>query len=119
MKAWGGPLVIHELVQLPEGRIGTKWMDELLPATSTEVTTIPENSTKIETLPSHSFLLTFDVTPITSGGKLSVCLLPSIDKGMQDACEWKLDGAEKRAQYSFAGDWTTRERSLREGGAPQ
>ena len=38
---------------------------------------------------------------------------------MQDACEWKLDGAEKRAQYSFAGDWTTRERSLREGGAPQ
>ena len=119
MKAWGGPLVIHELVQLPEGRIGTKWMDELLPATSTEVTTIPENSTKIETLPSHSFLLTFDVTPITSGGKLSVCLLPSIDKGMQDACEWKLDGAEMRAQYSFAGDWTTRERSLREGGAPQ
>ncbi|MDD3040868.1 hypothetical protein [Bacteroides sp.] len=119
MKAWGGPLVIHELVQLPDGRIGTKWMDELLPVTSTKVTTFPENSTKIENLPSGSFLLTFEVTPVTPDGKLSVNLLPSLDKGLQDGCEWRLDGADKRAQYSFVGDGTARERSLREGGAPQ
>lgn len=119
MKAWGGPLVIHEMVQLPEGRVGTKWMDELVPATSANVLTLSGDSTKIETLPSSSFLLTFEATPMTADGQLAVDLLPSADKGMQDACEWKMDGAGKRAQYALVGDWAARERSLREGGAPQ
>ena len=35
MQNWGGPLVIHELIQYPDGRIGTKWMDEIIPATGT------------------------------------------------------------------------------------
>lgn len=119
MKAWGGPLVIHEMVQLSEGRIGTKWMDELVPAVSSEVMTLSGNSTKVEEVPSGSFLLTFDATPISPDSKLAVNLLPSTDKGMQDACEWKLDNREKRAQYALVGDWSTRERTLREGGAPQ
>lgn len=120
MKAWGGPLVIHEMVQLPEGgRIGTKWMDELVPAISPDVITLSGSSDKIEKVPSGSFLLTFDVTPVASDGKLTVNLLPSVDRGIQDACEWKLDNGEKRAQYTLAGGESIRERSLREGGAPQ
>lgn len=119
MKAWGGPLVIHEMVQLPEGRIGTKWMEELIPATSSEMATFSGVAAKVETVSCGSFLLTFDVTPLAPGGKVVVNLLPSVDKGMQDACEWRLDGAEKRAQYAFVGDRPVRERSLREGGAPQ
>jgi hypothetical protein len=63
--------------------------------------------------------LTFDVTPVASDGKLTVNLLPSVDRGIQDACEWKLDNGEKRAQYTLAGGESIRERSLREGGAPQ
>ena len=119
MKAWGGPLVIHELVQLPDGRIGTKWMDELVPITSSAVVTLADNLMEIEPVPSTSFLLTFEATPLTADGKLSVNLLPATDNGMQDACEWRLDGADKRAQYSFVGNGSSRERSLREGGAPQ
>ena len=91
----GGPLVIHEMVQLPEGgRIGTKWMDELVPAISPDVITLSGSSDKIEKVPSGSFLLTFDVTPVASDGKLTVNLLPSVDRGIQDACEWKLDNGE-------------------------
>ncbi len=30
---WGGNLVIRELVQLPGGRVGSKWMGEIMPAT--------------------------------------------------------------------------------------
>ncbi|MCD7930444.1 MAG: hypothetical protein LUH15_03275 [Tannerellaceae bacterium] len=32
---WGGTLNIHELIQCPDGRIGTKWMEEIIPATET------------------------------------------------------------------------------------
>lgn len=122
MKAWGGPLVIHEMVQLPDGRIGTKWMEELIPALSKkDAVALTENSTKVETLPAHSFLLTFDATPISSDGKMALTLLPSADKGMQDACEWLLDSKANRTQYAtaVAGEWANHERSLKEGGAPQ
>lgn len=119
MKAWGGPLVIHEMVQLPEGRIGTKWMEELIPATSSDVETFSVTSAQVKTVPSSSFLLTFDVTPLAPDSYVAINLLPSADKGMQDACEWRMDATEKRAQYAFASYKPVRERSLREGGTPQ
>jgi hypothetical protein len=31
IRGWGGPFVIHEMIQYPDGRIGTKWMNELIP----------------------------------------------------------------------------------------
>ncbi len=119
MKAWGGPLAIHELIQLPDGRIGTKWMDELLPVSGQ-----PQNiGTKDGTnnpVPT-SFLLTFDVVPQNTNYRTSVSLLPSAGKGWQDACEWQIDGKAQRAQYAQASpaDWARQEPSLREGGAPQ
>ncbi len=120
MKAWGGPLVIHELVQLPDGRIGTKWMDELVPVTLNRKVAVEASSNQAQNIPCRSFLLTFDVNPTAADGRLSVCLLPSADKALQDACEWRLDNKRRRAQYSFV---TARadcdEKTLREGGAPQ
>lgn len=119
MKAWGGPLVIHELVQLPDGRIGTKWMDELVPVTTAGQVPFDAASGRIQQLPCQSFLLTFDVTPKAANGKLSVNLLPSADKALQDACEWRLDNGSKRAQYALATSKADGEKTLREGGAPQ
>lgn len=120
MKAWGGPLVIHELVQHPDGRIGTKWMDELLPVTG-QSQTVAADEEIVDQLPSTSFLLTLDVVPQNKDYRLGLSLLPSSEMGCQDACTWSIDGASQRAQYSgTAGpDWANRERSLREGGAPQ
>jgi len=31
IRGWGGPLVIRELIQFPDGRIGSKWMPEVMP----------------------------------------------------------------------------------------
>ena len=33
IRGWGGNLVIRELIQFPDGRIGSKWMKEITPAT--------------------------------------------------------------------------------------
>ncbi len=121
LKAWGGPLVIHELVQMPDGRVGTKWMEELMPVTAQSGTKVADNAESVESLPSSSFLLTFDVTPETADYLVSLNLLPSADKDWQDACEWRIDGGKARAQYARAvrGASAEQQRSLREGGAPQ
>ncbi|MBR4756673.1 MAG: hypothetical protein IK076_07015, partial [Bacteroidales bacterium] len=34
MRNWAGALIIYELVQLPGGALGSKWMEEVVPATS-------------------------------------------------------------------------------------
>ena len=33
IRGWGGPLILRELVQYADGRIGSKWMKEIMPAT--------------------------------------------------------------------------------------
>ena len=35
VRGWGGNLVIHELIQFPDGRIGSKWMEEITPPLDT------------------------------------------------------------------------------------
>ena len=119
MKAWGGPLVIHELTQLPDGRIGTQWMDELLPVSGQPQTIDTKDG--VDRLPSTSFLLTFDVVPQQKDYRIGISFLPNTCKGWQDACEWSIDGRQQRAQYAPASpsDWAGQEASLREGGAPQ
>ena len=120
MAGWGGALVIHEMTQSPNGRIGTKWMEEVIPATLKEKTLAKETkeSTSFAT-ESPSFLLTFDVEPgQTSSGKLGLLF----QNGTADdhSCEVQISPKENRAQYangnlqSFAG----KEKSLREGGSP-
>ena len=120
-RAWGGPLVIHELIQYPDGRIGTKWMDEITPATE-KPKTLVRKLTKTEILPAEntSFLLSFDVLPSkTQKGKVGIVFLS--EDGEQNACELQINPNEGIAQYAdgstkqFAG----KEKSLREGGNPQ
>lgn len=119
LKAWGGPLVIHEMVQLEHGRIGTKWMEELIPATSGHSYRLRYNSDKVYDMPSTSFLLSFDVIPSVSDGKVSLVMMPEEDMGMQDAVEWSLDCASLRAQYSSidGSGKVSAQKSLREGGS--
>lgn len=117
VQGWGGPLVIHELVQLPEGRIGTKWMEELLPEVSDDPLPLQEGETLDLTKP--SFMLTFAVEPgVTSENSLKIELLPASKRGVQDGCEWYLDCRDMRAQYSGINTHRAVEKSLREGGEP-
>lgn len=118
MVNWGGTLNIHEMIQYSDGRIGTKWMEEIIPSTGK-----PENLAKrvdgssLFDTPHSSFLLTFDVDPSdTNEGKLVILF-----SGAEDAnCEFQVDLSSKRAQYAegtpekFAGQ----QKSLREGGYP-
>lgn len=121
MRAWGGPLVIHELIQYPDGRIGTKWMNEIIPETD-KPKIIAKNITTTTTLPAEnkSFMLTFDVQPTEAkSGKLGITLLP--DNGNQNACELQICPGDKRAQFSTGSTdgFASEEKSLRQGGAPQ
>lgn len=120
MKAWGGALVIHELVQLPGGRIGTKWMEELVPVDHGKTKSLPVQGDNAVDLPYDSFMLTFDVTPGDSPESfLALDLLPEEDAGTQDACGMRIYDGGSRAQYGGVGTKFSREKSLREGGAPQ
>jgi hypothetical protein len=120
MAGWGGSLVIHEMTQSPDGRIGTKWMEEIIPATQKEQLLSREiKETTTFATATSSFLLTFDVEPGTNlSGKLAALFLSA--DGDKYACEVQINPNGKRAQYgkgvlkNFADD----EKTLREGGSP-
>jgi len=118
---WGGLLAIHEMIQSPDGRIGTKWMDEITPATQKEKTIAKGVDTALSVATgTSSFLLTFDVEPGTDLTEKLGVLLTGAD-GAAHACEIQVSPKEKRAQYA-AGQldgFSITEKSLREGGAPQ
>ena len=118
---WGGNLVIRELVQFPDGRIGSKWMNEIVPATERPC---PLAATVVETtafpVESRSFMLAFRVRPAEGGqGRLGVSFLP--DSGEQAACELQICPGDRRAQFGpgSANGFAGPEKSLREGGSPQ
>lgn len=110
---WGGVLAIHELVQFPDGRLGSKWMEEIVPETLDAVAMSVEDA-EVE---SPSFMLTFDVTPCQAQqGRVGVTLCG--ESGYDKSCEWNMQFDRCRAQFArgveegFAAD----ERTLREGG---
>lgn len=106
---WGGPLVIRELVQFPDGRIGSKWMPEITPATG-PAGPVTDGST------SRSFLLSFDVP--RPAGRLAVAFLPQ--GGGAPPSEFQIDLDRKRAAFAPAapGGFGAAQKTLREGGAP-
>lgn len=119
LKAWGGTLVVHELVRMDNGRIGTKWMKELVPATSGAIQYVTAQDDVVISVPESSFMITFDVQPGESrDNSLSLNLYPEINKGTQNSCEWSILDGGMRAQYSGTGSKSSREKSLREGGEP-
>ncbi|OOQ61410.1 glycoside hydrolase family protein [Mucilaginibacter pedocola] len=116
---WGGALGIHEMIQSPEGRIGTKWMEEIIPQTQS-AKAINEGLGIPVTVDKPSFMLTFDVEPGEDvASKLGV-LLEGAGSEAQ-ACEMQVSPGAKRAQYGIGkpGSFADAEKSLREGGAPQ
>ena len=79
IRGWGGFLAIRELIQYPDGRIGSKWMKEIVPATE-RPRTLAESITVATTFPAEhkAFLLTFDVVPAEAKkGKLCVSFQPA------------------------------------------
>ena len=120
MAGWGGSLTIHEMIQSPDGRIGTKWMKEIIPATQRErlLTKEVKEPTTFAT-ESSSFLLTFDVEPGTDlTGKLGALLMGADDE--TNACEIQVSPNAKRAQYGKGQlqNFSSMEKSLHEGGSP-
>lgn len=121
MVNWGGTLNIHEMIQYPDGRIGTKWMEEIIPATQKPRTLAREvkEDTTFE-VKEASFLLTFEVDPGENlSDQLGVVLLGA--DADHHACEMQINPLAGRAQYGDGSRETfaQAERSLREGGAPQ
>ncbi|MBC7398598.1 MAG: hypothetical protein H7289_01540, partial [Mucilaginibacter sp.] len=120
MAGWGGSLTIHEMIQSADGRIGTKWMEEIIPATQKERLLAKEiKATTSFATGSSSFLLTFDVEPGTDlTGKLGALFLGT--DGENHACEVQISPKAKKAQYGKGqiSDFSNTEKSLREGGSP-
>jgi hypothetical protein len=121
IRGWGGNLLLRELVQLPDGRIGSKWMQEITPQTAkpqTLATAIANRTTFA--VDEKSFLLAFDVQPkAVKGGKLAVSFLP--ENGEKESCELQIDLKDQRAQFGpgAADRFADRQKSLREGNSPQ
>lgn len=121
VRGWGGPLLIHEMIQYPDGRIGTKWMKELTPDTGAAKNIINQlNGTVFHDVTPQSFMLSFDVIPTKEkNGKFAVSFLPA--EGTNNGCEFQLRLEDLVAQYGNAsfGSYATAEKSVREGGHPQ
>ena len=117
---WGGPLIIRELTQFANGRIGSRWMPEIVPETERPSTLTPK-ATDGSTFPtdSPSFMLTFRVQPAQAGkGRMGLVFLPK--NGEHRACEFQIRVDDLRAQFGpgSLGGFAAQEKSLREGGAP-
>ncbi|NLS98160.1 MAG: hypothetical protein GXX96_39020 [Planctomycetaceae bacterium] len=117
---WGGNLVIRELVQLQDGRVGSRWMDEIMPATEApKVLAAHAADTTTFPVDEPSFLLTFDVHPAEANkGRFGISFLP--ETGEQAGCEWQVRVDESRAQFGpgSLNEYAARQKSLREGGVP-
>jgi len=120
IRGWGGNLILRELIQFPDGRIGSKWMREVMPETE-HPKAVASPVTEAMTLPaeSESFLLAFEVHPAEAHkGRLGIALLPETTE--QAACELLVRLNDGRAQFGpgFLNRFAEPEKSLREGGAP-
>lgn len=111
---WGGVLAIHELVQFPDGRLGSKWMEEITPATE-PAEKLPQGDKIVIDKP--SFLLSFDVeSEQAMQGRVGVTLCG--EQGFDNSCEWQLQLDRERAQFAagVAEGFALNERTVREGG---
>jgi hypothetical protein len=110
---WGGFLVLRELIQLPDGRLGSKFMPETVPSADMlrKVDISAVNCTNAD-----SFMLTFKATPSAMPGNLSVNI-----RGWKETCRFEIDLQTNKAQYASvkADGSVDRQKSFREGNAIQ
>ena len=120
IRGWGGPLIIHELIQIPDGRIGTKWMKEITPETGSPKV-LAQKLSETVTFPAEdgSFMLTFRVHPVNKGGKLGIAFLN--ENNERSNCEWQIRPDDLWAQFApgLMTGFSENQRSLRQGGSPQ
>lgn len=120
IRGWGGVLLIRELLQYPDGRIGSKWMEEITPETRKPKTMATKlTGTDTFNIEHSSFMLTFNVDPLEAKkGRLAVSFMP--DHGERDGCEIQINLDRDRAQFGpdAGAGYAAQEKSLREGGAP-
>lgn len=121
IRGWGGPLLIRELLQMPDGQIGSKWMPEITPPTSKPLCLAERiDNEAVLHLPEEACLLSFEVLSTAEGqGTLGITFSNGEDQ--QLACEFSLRPSERRAQFAPANPagFAERQLSLREGGSPQ
>lgn len=120
VRGWGGNLVLRELIQFPDGRIGAKWMQEVTPATEPPKTIVARLAeTTTVAADSRSFLLAFDVHPKEAKkGRLGILLLP--ESGTQASCEVQIRLDDLRAQFAPGSldHFAAPQKSMREGSVP-
>ena len=100
--------------QSPDGRLGSKWMEEITPATE-PAEKLPQGDKIVIDKP--SFLLTFDVeSEQAMQGRVGVTLCG--EQGFDNSCEWQLQLDRERAQFAagVAEGFALNERTVREGG---
>lgn len=118
---WGGPFLIHELIQYPDGRIGTKWMKELIPPTADAVLLAKSIEQKnVFPAKDENFILTFDVVPQKKkNGKLALSFLPAAGSSKK-GCELQISIAGLIAQYADAVNdgFAKLQKSIRNGDNP-
>lgn len=107
---WGGHLALRELIQFPDGRMGTKWLPEAVPETgparSLDVAAVSPTGT-------NAVLISFAVSPKSADhGNVALTLC-----GGGETCRFELDLSSRRAQFApVKPDGSSdRQKSLREG----
>jgi len=120
IKGWGGNLVMRELVQFEDGRIGSQWMKEITPETG-KFRTLQIKDSQTNSFPAigKSFMMSFEVYPsVVSSGTVGISFLPG--SGEQDACEFRINLDDLHAQFGpgSLNHLAPKEKSLREGGEP-
>jgi len=88
---WGSCLVMREFVALGNGRLGKKWIDEMMPQFG-----VPESVGQMFSLPDGKFSL-FEMEIEPSDKVFSVLIT---DAGNEKQVEFSIDFENKRAQWS-------------------
>jgi hypothetical protein len=118
VRGWGGTLVLRELVQYPDGRIGSKWMPEVTPATRPARTLATRLVEPAEFASgSRSFLVSLRVRPIEAGkGRLGLVFLPGTGEAGCSELQVRLDDRAAQIAPGTPSRFAAKEKSLREGG---
>jgi hypothetical protein len=116
-QGWGGHLAFRELIQYPDGSLGTKFPPEMVPAGGTpqpfqietpgpSVERMPHGvtiraaqaftATMVKNMPKNS-RITLRVVPQPGAGQFGLCFRART--GYEGGCELRFDPARKTAQY--------------------
>lgn len=114
-EGWGGNLVLYEVVQRPDGTLGTRWMDEVTPVAGKTVVEFV-SGTPLALDRTKDYLLSFEAD---AGEDISVCFTCNDRPG--ETVEWLLEPGRDRASYVCYNTSGPRPEALliSEGGRPE